>query len=156
MPLQYDTNRAVIIAASSPGRLEEELRAYNVDPASPGLRIVYSPTDLPDVLALPANTPWTIVGGTGAGGKDALTRRFGPALTFPNAIAVYENDLAWAHGRYPSPGPTPTYEPPPEPNGPFPHNPAPLEPPGAPDGFIFVIDDDMFVMQGDTYVVFPI
>lgn len=155
MPLQYSKSRVVIIAASSPGRLAEELKAYNVDPASPGLKIVYSPTDLPAVLALPDTTPWTIVGGTGEGGKSALTRRFGPSLTFPHAMAVYENDLAWAHGRYPSPGPDPTYEPPPEPVGPFPHE--PVRPPSpVPDGYDAIITaGNNFVIFGDKYVVLP-
>lgn len=156
MPLQYNPTRAVIIAASSPGRLEEELKAYNVDPASPGLHVVYAPTDLPAVLALPVDTPWTIVGGTGQGGKVALTQRFGPSLTFPHAMQVFENDLAWAHGRYPSPGPDPTYEPPPEPVGPFPHEPPrPVSP--VPPGYIAIIaseDPWNFVVTADNkYVV---
>lgn len=138
MALQYNKARAVIIAASSPGRLADELKAYNIDPEGAGLHIVYSPTDLPAVLALPIDTPWTIVGGTGPGGKDALTRRFGPSLTFPHAMQVYENDLAWAHGRFPSPGATPSYDQPPEPVGPFPNE--PVRPPlPVPDGYDAVI-----------------
>ena len=159
MPLQYDKARAVIIAASSPGRLEDELKAYNVDPASSGLHVVYSPTDLPAVLALDPDTPWCIVGGTGAGGKDALTRRFGPAWHIPAALAVYENDLAWAHGRYPSPGPNPTYEAPPTDFGPFPHHP-PRPPSPVPDGFVAVISSSspltFVITADDKYVVMPI
>ena len=145
MPLQYNKARAVIIAASSPGRLEDELKAYNVDPEGGGLHVVYSPTDLPAVLALPVDTPWCIVGGTGAGGKSALTNRFGPAWTIPQALAVYENDLAWAHGRYPAPGPDPTYEPPAEPVGPFPTFPGP---PNTPAGY------DLVITAGNLYVIF--
>lgn len=153
MALQYNKSRNVIIAASNPVRLAEELKVYNVNPEGVGLHIVYAPTDLPAVLALPADTPWTIVGGTGAGGKDALTRRFGPSLTFPHAMAVYERDLAWAHGRFPAPGPAPTYKPPPEPVGPFPHDPPP---PSLPGFDLVITADDFFVVTADNkYVVAP-
>lgn len=156
MPLQYDKSRAVIIAASSPNRLAEELRAYNIDPASPGLHVMYAPVDSPAVLELPTDTPWTILGDVGPGVKDALTRRFGKSITFPRAIAAYEADVAWAHARYPSPGPAPTYNTPPEPVGPFPHT-LPRPPTPVPDGFDAVVTaGNVFVITADNkYVVSP-
>lgn len=154
MPLQYNPARTVIIAASSPNRLAEELKAYNVDPTSPGIHVVYAPTDLPTVLALPVDTPWCIVGGTGAGGKNALERRFGLSVTFPHLMFIYENDLAWAHGRYPSPGPNPTYNTPPEPVGPFAHVPGP---PNTPAGYNLVVTAGYvaYVTASGKYVVIP-
>lgn len=137
MPLQYDPARAVIIAATNTVRLEEELRAYNIDPASPGLRVVYTAADVTAVAGLDPSTPWCIVGGTGPGIALGLVRRFGPSLTFPHAMAVYERDLAWRRDKIPDTTFQPTYEAPPTDYGPFPNNPFP--PPPLPPGFDYVV-----------------
>lgn len=91
----YNPARVVIICASSPARLAEEFAAYNVDPASPGLKIVYTSDDLPAVLGYPTDTPWCVVGGTGWGARDALKARYGGEQTFANAMFVIEDDIAW-------------------------------------------------------------
>ena len=95
MPLTYNPNRVVIVCASSPGRLAEECASYNVDPAAPGLKIVYTSDDLPAVLNLPVETPWCVVGGTGWGAREALKTRYGGEKTFAAAIYVVEEDIAW-------------------------------------------------------------
>lgn len=41
MPLTYDPNRVVVVAASSHQRFLEECEKYNYDPNSPGMHVVF-------------------------------------------------------------------------------------------------------------------
>lgn len=66
MPLTYNPQRVVVIAAASPNRFAEECKCYNVDPASPGFHLIYTPADLAALIRVdtihtptPANDPIT-------------------------------------------------------------------------------------------------